>query len=188
MRCAAQVRILSILAVGLLFIACSQRAVKPGDGRIVGKVYTNEFFAVSLTLPPEWVECSQQAIKNHPSVEVLLFGKVREDVAFMIMHQDYSHMKNSYTGRDVLAWVEETRKPTSPPLERLEGIDEVTVGKREFYRVKFRTPRQHLMMEQVYYATVWHQHSLVFAFTGLEGGKVAEAEKLLQTVKFEKPS
>lgn len=209
------------LSVVAAIIACclsvtAQKPPSPDDGAVKNGVYTNNYFAFSVTPPAGWVvhdEATNVHLKEVGKERAEATGALTKaqseallkntyqllttfehplgtpgivNSGFAIIAENVRHAPGIVTGRDYFAAARSVAEKMGARFFENEPL-ELTVAGRKFFQHDMVTPVQEITVHQKLAVTIVDGFALVFMMTGKDEPTTAAAMKSLQTLKFNNP-
>ena len=181
----------------------------PDRGVLEGSHYTNNFFGMSVSVPPSWVVVSaqrssevtqdvrktitgdQQQLKQlddsiNRSITLLSLTKLpagQPDNASIVLAAEKIPSPKIKSPADVLRTMENMKQGTTLVIERLGEIQVQQIGGAEFAISSFKTTLPAITVTQKVYVTVKNGYALELFFTYLNEKDLPTLDSLVQTIK-----
>lgn len=195
--------LLGLLGLVWFSSACKQPSGSPVDGQIVGQVYTNDFFRMSVGIPSGWATSGLKP--NLPSVppakvsarernahQLLLISEkpmgssTNSNPSLLIMAEKASTVPGVRTAKDYVARVSQLLADAPIAYRPLAGITETKLGKVPAFRLDFsarlekgRTARQS------YIVCLRRGYVVSLILSGRSATELEQLERMLPTVAME---
>jgi hypothetical protein len=163
-------------------ISIDRNAADPESGAVVGDIYTNAYFGLSVLLPPGWIEGLAGPPPSDRGLYVLaaMDGTTASSATILIVAQDQFFSAKPLSNVAAAAADFRDAMAGTPDLSIDQTPASITIGGHEFLRLDYNAGG----LYRVWLATELRCHIVSFNITGTDQATVDRIAGLLQNMSL----